>query len=236
MTGIGWSFVDLLSRLLERDEREAVRGDLVEAGENAWQGLVAVFGLVIRREAGLWKNWRPWLAAFGLALPSSFLLMGFSLSVSSAYQHLIGPAILTATGLKLGPGFLLLLCNVSLLAAWSWTGGFVVGSLSRRTLWVSAALSFAPCLFCLERFRVESLSRFCLLLFLLPAVVGVQRGLRLVRIKLSSAIVLALSVTALTIPMWSSSGPWIPNWALSWPAWYLVATAQRPLRSKENGG
>jgi hypothetical protein len=236
MTRLGWSFVDVLAGLLEREEGEAVRGDLVEAGESAWQGLLAVLGLVMRRQLLLWKNWRPWLAAFGLALPSSFLLMGFSLSVSRAYQQFVGPAILNATGLTVGPGFLLLLCNVLLLAAWSWTGGFVVGSVSRRTVWVSAALSFAPCLFCLERFRVESLSRFCLLLFLVPAILGVQRGLRLVRIKLGSAIVLAVGATALTIPMWSSGGLWIPNWALSWPAWYLVATAQRPLRRKENGG
>jgi hypothetical protein len=124
-------------------------------------------------------------------------------------------------------GFALFLCNVLLLAAWSWTGGFVVGSVSRRTVWVSAALSFAPCVFCLERFRVESLSRLCLLLFLPAALWGVRRGLQIARIKRSSAIALAVAVTALTIPMWNSSGAWIPNWALSWPAWYLVATARR---------
>lgn len=237
-TKIGWWLVDTTSQLLEGEEREAVRGDLEEAGEGPWQGLLEVLGLVIRREAALWKNWRPWLAAFGLALPSSFLLMGFSLSVSRAYQEFIGPTILKTTGLTVGPGFSLLLCNVFLLAGWSWTGGFVVGSVSRRTVWVSAALSFAPCVFCLERFRVESLSRFCLLLFLLPAIWGVRRGLRIAQIKLSSAIVLAMAVTALTIPTWSSKGPWIPNWALSWPAWYLVATARRPnwLLGRERNG
>jgi hypothetical protein len=222
MTEMVWSLVDVFSRLLEREEREAVRGDLAEAGENAWQALWDVLGLVTRRQALLWKNWRPWLAAFGLALPGSFLLMGFSLSVSSAYQRIFDPKI------TVGAGFWLLACNILLLIAWAWTGGFVVGSVSRRTVWVSAALSFAPCLFCLVRFRVESLSRFCLLLFLLPAIWGVLRGLRIARIKLSSAIVLAAAVTVLTIPAWSSKGPWIPNWALSWPAWYLVATARRP--------
>jgi hypothetical protein len=189
--------------------------------------VLAVVGLVIRREAALWRNWRPWLAAFGLAVPSSFLLMGFSLSVSRAYQQLAGGPILHATGITVGPGFALFLCNVLLLAAWSWTGGFVVGSVSRRTIWVSAALSFAPCLFCLERFRVESLSRLCLLLFLPVAIWGARRGLRIARIKRSSAIALAIGVTALTIPTWGSGGAWIPNWALSWPAWFLVATARR---------
>ena len=95
------------------------------------------------------------------------------------------------------------------------------------TVWVSAALSFAPCVVCLERFRVESLSRLCLLLFLPAAVWGVRRGLRIVQIKRGAAIALAMGVTALTVPLWGSSGAWIPNWALSWPAWYLVATARR---------
>jgi hypothetical protein len=211
--------VGFVSHLLEPNEREVVLGDLEEGGENARQSLVAILGLVIRREAALWRNWRPWLAAFGLALPFSFLLMGFSLSVSRAYQQY--------AGVHVGPGFALLLCNVLLLAGWAWTGGFVVGAISRRTLWVSAALSFAPCLFCLERFRVESLSRLCLLLFLPAALWGARRGLQLVYIKRSSAIALAVGVTALTIPLWSSSGLWLPNWALSWPAWYLVATARK---------
>jgi hypothetical protein len=226
-TGTGSRLVDLVSRLLRPEEREVVQGDLLEGGESAWQSLLAVLGLVIRREAALWRNWRPWLAAFGLALPSSFLLMGFSLSVSRAYQQLVGRPILHVTGVTVGPGFALFLCNVLLLAAWSWTGGFVVGSVSRRTVWVSAALSFAPCLFCLERFRVESLSRLCLLLFLPVALWGAHRGLQIARIKRSSAVALAIAVTALTIPTWSSSGAWIPNWALSWPAWFLVATAWR---------
>jgi len=233
VTGVGWSLVEVAAQLLERDEREAVLGDLVEAGESAWQGLLDVLGLVIRRQAILWKSWRPWLAAFGLAFPGSLLLMGFSISVSQTYQRLIGPTVFKATGLTLGPGFTLLLCNVLLLICWSWTGGFVMGSVSRRTVRVSAVLSFLPCVFCLARFRVESLSRLCLLLFLLPAIWGVRRGLQIAQIKLSSALILAAAVTVLTIPTWSSSGSWIPNWALSWPAWYLVATSWRGPALKE---
>jgi hypothetical protein len=233
MTAVGWSLVEIAAQLLERHEREAVLGDLVEAGESAWQGLFDVVGLVIRRQLLLWKSWRPWLASFGLALPGSLLLMGFSLSVSQTYQRLIDPTVFKATGLTVGPGFMLLLCNVFLLIGWSWTGGFVMGSVSRRTVRVSAVLSFLPCVFCLARFRVESLSRFCLLLFLLPAIWGVRRGLQIAQIKLRSALVLAVAVTVLTIPTWSSRGSWIPNWALSWPAWYLVATARGDPAEKE---
>jgi hypothetical protein len=229
MTGAGWSLVEVASQLLERDEREAALGDLLEGGKSASQGLLDVLGLVSRRQTVPWKSWRPWLAAFGLALPSSFLLMGFSLSVSWTYQHFIDPKVTQANGLPVGSGLWLLLCNVFLLAGWSWTSGFVVGSLSRRTLWASIAACCFPCLFCLARFRVESMSRFCLLLFLLPAIWGVLQGLRLTRIKLGSAIVLAVAVTVLMISACSSQGLWTLNWALIWPAWYLVATAGKPM-------
>jgi hypothetical protein len=74
---------------------------------------------------------------------------------------------------------------------------------------------------------VESLSRFCLLLFMFPAAWGVRRGLQIAQITLMSALILAVAITLLTMPTWGGSGSWIPNWALSWPAWYLVATAWR---------
>jgi hypothetical protein len=228
MTGVGWSFVEVASQLLERDEREAVLGDLVETGKSASQGLFDVLGLVIRRQTVPWKSWRPWLAAFGLALPSSFLLMGFSLSVSWTYQHFIDPKVTQANGLSGSSGLWLLLCNGFLLAGWSWTSGFVVSSLSRQTLWASIAACCFPCLFCLARFRAESMSRFCLLLFLLPAIWGVLEGLRLTRIKLVWAIVLAVALMLLMISAWSSKGLWTLHWALIWPAWYLVAMARKP--------
>src|SRR5271154_6185640 len=190
MTRAEWILVDYASRLLAPNEREAVLGDLAEAGDTGWRGLLGVLGLVFRREALLWKNWRPWLAGFGVALPSSFLLMGFSLSVSWSYLTIRCPELLQKSSLTLGSGSLVLLCQAILLIGWSWTGGFVVGSLSRRTLWASTLLCYSPCLFCLSRFRVESLSRFCLLLFLVPAVWGVHQGLRISRMKLSWAIAL----------------------------------------------
>jgi hypothetical protein len=242
MTSIGWSLVEAAARLLTRDEREAVLGDLLEARESRWSGLFGVLGLVFRREAALWKSWRPWLAGFGVALPSSFLLMGFSLSVSWSYLTLRCPELLQKSSLTLGSGSLVLLCQALLLIGWSWTGGFVVGSLSRRTLWASTLLCYSPCLFCLSRFRVESLSRLCLVLFLLPAVWGVHQGLRISRMKLSRAMALAIIITALMLPDWSGGvhrwwAPprWTLDWVLCWPAWYLVATAWRT-RSKIGSG
>jgi hypothetical protein len=208
------SLVEVAAQLLAPYEREAVLGDLAEAGESAWRSSLGILGLVFRRQAALWKSWQPWLAAFGLALPASFLLMGFSLSVSSAYQHFIDSRT----------GFWLLISHAFLLISWSATGGFVVGSLSRRTLWVSIAATCSPCLFCLARFRESSLPSICLLLFLVPAIWGVFRGMRTNRIKLRWAIVLAVATTMAMIPTWAL------NWVLVWPAWYLVATAWKTER------
>jgi len=74
MTSPNWSLVEWAARLLEQEEREAVLGDLVETRESAWDALFDVLVLVIRRQSLEWKSWKPWLAGFGVTLPSSFLL------------------------------------------------------------------------------------------------------------------------------------------------------------------
>jgi hypothetical protein len=227
MNATGWPLVELTSKLLERDEREAVLGDLAESSESAWHGLLDVFGLVLRREAGVWKTPRPWLAGFGVALPISFLLMGVSLSVSCTYQRLIHHKVYDCWWPTGHEGFSLLVCHILLLITWSWAGGYVVGVVSRRTLWVSAALSLLPSVICLGGFRLEALSRLSLFLFLLPAILGVRQGMRNARISLRSASLLALTITVLMISAWSSKALWIFNWALILPTWYLVATTWR---------
>jgi hypothetical protein len=155
------SLTDFAARTLKHDEREVVLGDLAERSRGVWRDLGEVLGLVVRREAALWSDWRPWLAAFGVALPSTLLLMGRSFSISCAYRQLAQE------------DFLLFLCQVVLLLIWSWAVGFVVGSVSRRTLWVSIVVSLIPCVRCLSMFHEASLSRLCLLLFLPPAILGV---------------------------------------------------------------
>jgi len=222
MTSVGSSLVEVAAQLLQRDEREAVLGDLVEAGESAWQALLDVLSLVLLRRAILWKSWRPWLAAFGLTVPGSFLLMGTSVSVSQMFLQMSGHNILNGDRLKTFHGLVYLLCEVFLLLACSWAGGFVTALVSRRTLWVSAALCGLACLFCLASFRIESLSRISLLLFLVPAILGVRRGLGITRIKLISAIILALAITILMVPILRGGRSRALSWTLVWPAWAPV--------------
>jgi hypothetical protein len=192
-------------------------GDLVESGEGAWAGLFNVAGLVARRQMHLWNSWRPWAAALGCALPGSFLLMGFSLHVSGLFQQLWNSTITSRE-------LLVAASQALLFIVLSWTGGFAVGSVSRRTLWISIAACALPCLYCLSRFRHPSLPEVCLVLFLVPAIFGVRSGLRTAQVEFRPAIVLAAASTLLVL--WSG-GLLSLNWVLIWPAWYLVATARK---------
>ena len=237
MATLRWALIEAAGRLLDVDEREAVLGDITEAGAGLLRGMLDVVGLAARRQALLWTNWRPWLAAFGITLPCSLFLMGLSLSVTQSYLRVIDPAHGTAPGLLTGSALLPLISRGLLLIGFSWTGAYVVGLVSRQTIWISAMLCCSPCLFCLERFRVPHLSRYCLLLFLVPAIWGAWQSLRASRMGPRAALTLAVGITLLMFLVWGiggqrwwSPGLWILNGMLIWPAWYLVATASRPAR------
>jgi len=141
VTRICWRLVDVFCRLLEPGERAAVCGDFAESGESGGQALRDVMGLVVRRQAALWKNWRPWLALVGLIVP-----LGMQLSIASRmttgqsatylwlYANNWDWALLKDGGFWYGlvncvP---IVLVSCLTLVCWSWTAGFVLGSLSRR--------------------------------------------------------------------------------------------------------
>jgi|SRR5580704_4912062 hypothetical protein len=223
MNASAWPLVELSTRLLDPQEREVVLGDLVETHETTWRGLLEVFSLVLHRQAGLWRDPRPWVAGFVVALPSSYLLMIASFSVSCTYQRLVNHRIFVGHWPTGHEGFPLLLCHMLLLIAWSWTAGYVVGSISRRTLWASTVLAAAPALL----FLCMSAWWLCYLLFLPPAILGVWRGWRGSRISFRAASALALTMTVLMISAWSNNALWTANWALLCPAWHLVVGAWR---------
>ncbi|MGC1300431.1 MAG: hypothetical protein WA869_35840 [Alloacidobacterium sp.] len=235
MNVLAWPLVVLAARLLDRDEREAVLGDLLETNESTWQGFLDVFGLVFRRQAALWKSPRPWLAGFIVALPCSYLLMYVSVSVTCTWLRLVNHKVFGWHWPTGHEGFPLLLCHIFLLITWSWTGGYLVGSISRRTLWVSAALSVLHSISSLRIYASNSFPSLCLFLFLLPAIFGAVQGLRNVRISLRAASVLALAMIALMISAWSNNALWVLNWALILPALYLVAAAWRSSRERQSG-
>ena len=75
-TRVYWLLVEMVSRLLDQPERDVVRGDLAECGARPGPALREVAGLVIRRQAALWIDWRPWLAAASPAIIYSFVSLG----------------------------------------------------------------------------------------------------------------------------------------------------------------
>ncbi len=215
------SVVEVVAQLLATDDRETVLGDLTEAGESGWRALWDICGLVVLQQIALWRDWRPWAAGFGLALPCSLTLMGISVSLSSACVQYVNQAA----------GLLPLVPQVSLLIAGAWVSGFVAGCLSRRTFWHSVLMGCGPCLFCLARFRIESLSPLCLLLFLPAAFVGLRHSRSAPSLPRSLALVLGLVVTISIIFLRSSFC--LFDGALLWPAWYLVATSGHTTRNLE---
>jgi hypothetical protein len=227
MNGIAWPLTGWVSKLLDGEEREVVLGDLLETHESGLRGLLDVFGLVFRRQIGLWKDSRPWLAGIAVTLPSSYLLTYVSLSVSCTYQRLVNHKSYGwhwPTGQE---GFPLLLCHIFLLIAWSWSAGYIVSTVSRRTLWVNSALAVLPSAFLLCMHPFGPVSRMCLCLFLLPAIFGARRGLLNIRISLRSSFLLALMTTVAMISAWSNHALWNPNWILMSLAWCLVVMAWR---------
>jgi hypothetical protein len=71
MSSLIWRLVMVASKLLDRDEGDAVLGDLLEANETFWRGFLDVLGLVLRRQAAFWKapvpGWRDSSSRFHAA-------------------------------------------------------------------------------------------------------------------------------------------------------------------------
>jgi len=227
MTNFLWKLVEGLALQLAPAEREAALGDLIETRTSAWRGVLEILGLVMRRQLQLWKSWRPWLAAPGLALPCSLMLMGFSFAISMELEGCFffgGSRTYSTVGSVDGAA---IVCQVLVLLICSWAAGFTVESLSQRTFVVSAVCCFLPCLFCLSRFHHQSLPRICLLLFLLPAIVGVRFSRRGGKLSRRWAVTLALSGTISMAVLATRGNVWMLNWALVGPAWYLAVRSVR---------
>ena len=207
------SLAEIATIFLASKDRDAVLGDLAEMGAGGWSALGSVLGLVVRQRMEVWRAWQPWVAS-SLALAGSLLLLSVSFGLSVDSRNL----------LRGERGFGSVLCEALLMLSWAWTSGFVVGALSGKTRWVSGILCAIPCLSCVLRFHDTSLSRLCVLLFLLPGVVGAAQGVRSGRLSHWTALTLAIAMTVMMF-VWGSI--YMRNWFLLLPAWWLVAHAER---------
>lgn len=206
-----------LCRTLEPDEQAAVAGDLTEAGVTGAEALRDVLGLVARRQAMLWKNWQPWLALVGLVLIAGDTLRPVALRIVGSVGFQLWSCTVEENrlnnGLTPGEEAFLLLSFFLALFLWSWTWGFVLGSLSGRVLRITGALfcamMFAPLIQGLRFLKFSAapemlLPQLLLLLILalnplFPLLAGARQGLKLRKIDRNQARLLAATVTLLTI-------------------------------------
>jgi hypothetical protein len=224
--------VELVSRLLEPDEREAVRGDLKESGETSARALRDLLSLVARRQAALWKDWRPWLALVGLAVPLGvlFSVVAQHTAETSATYAWMYVNNWTMTYIE-NAGFRqeLLLYALSFavgyltLIWWSWTIGFALGSLSRGAVWINGAffgvVLFGRLLFVEQRSYGDNAAAFAsgfyrsvfpvivrITLVLIPAAWGMYKGSRLGALSLWQTALWAAALTGLSV--WSGTFAW----------------------------
>lgn len=271
MTRFCWWLVDRLSRLLEPDEQDAVRGDFAESGETGGRALRDLLGLVVRRQLALWKDWRPWVALFGLVGIAAVFLSQIALRLDAALSVELRTywvyGVHYETGLTVGQEIAQLVCLSLALLLWSWTSGFVLGSLSGRAIWLTRALFYLVLLdaswarFLLSGHIAFHKARLPLIIlaavvplristfvFLLAAIWGVRRGLRLRTLGFRQTLLLAVAIAILTsLLTWTegwiaaahqtwSQGVWhdkgvswqtrlLPLALVSWPVGYMLATA-----------
>jgi hypothetical protein len=263
LTQACWKLVEILSRMLDADERLAVGGDLEESGETGLQAVRDVLGLVVRRQAALWKNWRPWLALVGLIGPVSILLSLGCVWLRGAYdlnlwvirnRRDIAPTILSQIGLSVRHGVVLLALSSLLLFCWSWAAGFVLGAMSRRTIWFNGILFCLALLFLGSQFNRPyqdgayqySVDGWPLplvfytailplilqtTLILLPSLWGMHQGLQPPSRLLQAILWVVAVVIALSVGSWFWRWPFNVNWqmrvlllAVYWPIGYLAVT------------
>lgn len=227
--------VVLISGLLTPDERDAVLGDLAESQERPAQALISLSGLIIRQQAALWIDWRPWLALVGIVAIIGPRLLSMAWAVSTPVfidlQIFWKYGSFYSSGLTPSEEIITFLSQVLGLVFWSWTSGFVMGALARRTIWISGTIILAIWSYPLtlkwmlwlilhrgDKHGAPDLSvaivmmmseaALQFLFFLVPSAFGVREGLR----KLALSIPQACGLTALMILMTALS-VWTGGWS-----------------------
>jgi hypothetical protein len=144
-----WALVLWLSRSLDEDEREAVLGDLAESSESPTKAFRHMFGLVLRRQAAVWRNWRLWFIFAAVLPPLSLALCAISQSAGHEfavytwmYANNSDWALLRSFGFwyVFAGAATGLLLSLFTLACWSWCAGFLLGGLGKEVLRTSKIL------------------------------------------------------------------------------------------------
>ena len=149
MTRLGGWIVGHLTRLLDEDEREVVRGDLAECYTPTGRALREVLGLGVRRQLEPWCSWRPWFMLAAVVVPIGLLLCHAARSWATnaasdiwIYWRFWDFAYLAVPGWRRDVIEIAvrIVSGCLALIGWSWTCGFVLGRFSRRTVWLTVLM------------------------------------------------------------------------------------------------
>jgi uncharacterized protein (DUF983 family) len=144
----GWC-VDRLSRVLEPGERAVVLGDFAELRVSGPRAVGELLGLIARRQAVLWQDWRPWVVLAAVTLPFGLLLSFAARRMADGsaiylwqYTYNWAWSILDAPGPRrdLMQFSTRMLVQGASLICWAWTLGLLIGRSSWRTRHGHAAL------------------------------------------------------------------------------------------------
>ena len=244
MSRLWVSLRDVLLRSLDPAEREAVSGDFVELAMTDRQVVRSLVGLVMRRQLKLWREWSPWFVLVAIVIPVCPLLE----TLCNQLGHGIWPTLVMwlhhggayRTGLSppaFWSGFSI---RAVALSTWSWTCAFALGTLSRRTIWVTGGLFFGLYL----AFAIGAVHPFhrivwyagwswlpllmSFLFVLLPAGCGIRESNKPQNMKFPGVFFLALwTVTMAVLALWTRT--WdqaaMDNWSRGGPALTLLQLA-----------
>ncbi len=205
--GWTWRCVALMARALESAEQEVVAGDLAESRATAWAAFTEVTGLVVRRQSGLWADWRPWCMLIGVTLPLGLLFSVVSRSWVDAValsgwgyvnywsERGARPTIVEEmTALSIS-----VLAAYVALIGWAWTVGFAIRSLSTRTAWAHVAI-FALVVAAGEEWGTTTLVK------MVVVAMAVWYGLlRAQRASTFGGRLIAIGLVLLTVATWESA-------------------------------
>ncbi len=133
MNRIAQWFAHIAGSALDTEERDSALGDLAESGASAGRVLMEMAGLAARRQAALWKSWRPWVALAGL-LPIYLSLTSVAPSVAQVLTRF------PWTDPSATKWAIQTVAAILLTVLYSGVTGFVLASISRRAVLVNGAL------------------------------------------------------------------------------------------------
>jgi len=114
MTRPGWWLLSFLALASEPHERDAVLGDVAESGKSAYAVIPDILGLIVRRQAGLWMVWRPWVALIGVSalagIPLSQVSFRFNVDLAEQLMAYQKYGVHYGTGVTAGKDVAFLFC------------------------------------------------------------------------------------------------------------------------------